>query len=92
MSPDGYQARIDLAVEAVLSPDLVGAPTVKSDEEIGQVGHDLAMAIWRSLNDLSDAMKKVGKEGVITVEEAKSLTSTRSRRSSNSTSAATFSP
>jgi len=49
------------------------------NEEIAQVGRFPLTAIPKS-KILADAMKKVGNEGVITVEEAKSLEPNSSRQ------------
>src|ERR1700749_276748 len=64
---------IDMAVEAA-RPDLVkNSKKVASNEEIPQAGAISANGDAEIGKFLSDAMKKVGNEGVITVEEAKSL-------------------
>ena len=75
MSPMDIKRGIDLAVEAVVADLVARSNKVKSDEEIGQVGTISANGDLEIGSMISDAMKKVGKEGVITVEEAKSLTS-----------------
>src|SRR5471030_2606140 len=73
MNPMDLKRGIDLAVEAVVA-DLVKNPKkVTSNEEIAQVGTISANGDSEVGKCLADAMKKVGNEGVITVEEAKSL-------------------
>ncbi|NQW52655.1 MAG: chaperonin GroEL, partial [Rhodospirillales bacterium] len=65
---------IDLAVTAVVADLVARSKKVKSEEEIGQVGTISANGDVEVGNMISAAMQKVGKEGVITVEEAKGLT------------------
>jgi len=64
---------IDLAVEAVVADLKKNSKNVTSNEEIAQVGTISANGDTEIGKFLADAMKKVGNEGVITVEEAKSL-------------------
>src|SRR5213075_1090321 len=64
---------IDLAVEAVLEDLKKNSKKVTSNEEIAQVGTISANGDAEIGRFLAEAMKKVGNEGVITVEEAKSL-------------------
>jgi chaperonin GroEL len=64
---------IDLAVEAVVADLQRNARKVTSNEEIAQVGTISANGDAEIGRILADAMTKVGKDGVITVEEAKSL-------------------
>jgi chaperonin GroEL len=64
---------IDLAVEAVVADLQKNSKKVTSNEEIAQVGTISANGDSEIGKFLADAMKKVGNEGVITVEEAKSL-------------------
>jgi chaperonin GroEL len=64
---------IDLAVEAVVEDLKKNSKKVTSNEEIAQVGTISANGDVEIGKFLADAMKKVGNEGVITVEEAKSL-------------------
>ena len=75
MNPMDLKRGIDMAVAAVVADLVSRANKVKSEEEIGQVGTISANGDLEVGTMISDAMKKVGKEGVITVEEAKSLTS-----------------
>ncbi|MBV9701521.1 MAG: chaperonin GroEL, partial [Methylobacteriaceae bacterium] len=73
MNPMDLKRGIDLAVEAVVA-DLKGhAKKVTNNEEIGQVGTLAANGDTEIGRFIAQAMQKVGNEGVITVEEAKSL-------------------
>ena len=73
MNPMDLKRGIDLAVAAVV--DEVGALSkkVKTGDEIAQVGTISANGDADVGALIAEAMDKVGKEGVITVEEAKSL-------------------
>jgi chaperonin GroEL len=73
MNPMDLRRGIDLAVEAVVNHLKTNSKKVTSNEEIAQVGTISANGDPEIGRFLSDAMKKVGNEGVITVEEAKSL-------------------
>src|ERR1700732_5452072 len=73
MNPMDLKRGIDLAVEAVVADLVKNSKKVTSNEEIAQVGTISANGDAEIGKFLSDAMKKVGNEGVITVEEAKSL-------------------
>jgi chaperonin GroEL len=64
---------IDLAVEAMVDELKKQARKVKSNDEIKQVGTISANGDEEVGAKLAEAMAKVGNEGVITVEEAKSL-------------------
>src|ERR1039458_7298559 len=68
MNPMDLKRGVDLAVEAI-----VEHLKANSNEEIAQVGTISANGDAEIGKFLADAMKKVGNEGVITVEEAKSL-------------------
>ena len=73
MNPMDLKRGVDLAVEAVVT-DLQGnSKKVTSNEEIAQVGTISANGDAEIGRFLAEAMKKVGNEGVITVEEAKRL-------------------
>jgi len=74
MNPMDLKRGIDLAVTAVVADLVARSKKVKSEEEIGQVGTISANGDTEVGNMISAAMQKVGKEGVITVEEAKGLT------------------
>ena len=73
MNPMDLKRGIDLAVEAVVADLKKNSKKVTSNEEIAQVGTISANGNSEIGKFLADAMKKVGNEGVITVEEAKSL-------------------
>src|SRR5499425_297245 len=73
MNPMDLKRGIDLAVEAVVEDLKKHSKAVTSNEEIAQVGTISANGDSEIGRFIADAMKKVGNEGVITVEEAKSL-------------------
>src|SRR3989454_671306 len=73
MNPMDLKRGIDLAVEAVVEDLKKNSKKVTSNEEIAQVGTISANGDAEIGRFIADAMKKVGNEGVITVEEAKSL-------------------
>src|SRR3979490_459437 len=73
MNPMDLKRGVDLAVEAVVEDLKKNSKKVTSNEEIAQVGTISANGDVEIGKFLADAMKKVGNEGVITVEEAKSL-------------------
>jgi chaperonin GroEL len=73
MNPMDLKRGIDLAVEVVVADLKKNSKKVTSNEEIAQVGTISANGDSEIGKFLADAMKKVGNEGVITVEEAKSL-------------------
>src|ERR1700686_5313725 len=73
MNPMDLKRGIDLAVEAVVADLQKNSKKVTSNQEIAQVGTISANGDAEIGQFLADAMKKVGNEGVITVEEAKSL-------------------
>jgi chaperonin GroEL len=73
MNPMDLKRGVDLAVAAVVSDLQKNSKKVTSNEEIAQVGTISANGDAEIGRFLADAMKKVGNEGVITVEEAKSL-------------------
>jgi chaperonin GroEL len=74
MNPMDLKRGIDLAVTAVVAELKSRSKKVKTEEEIGQVGTISANGETDIGDMISQAMQKVGKEGVITVEEAKGLT------------------
>ena len=75
MNPMDLKRGIDLAVDEVVKDIARQAKKVKSSEEIAQVG-TVAANGEKDIGDMiAKAMQKVGNEGVITVEEAKSLES-----------------
>jgi chaperonin GroEL len=67
----GVEAAVAAVVEHIKS---LSTPT-KGKDDIAQVGTISANGDTEIGNMIAEAMKKVGKEGVITVEEAKTLTS-----------------
>src|SRR5438132_862180 len=73
MNPMDLKRGVDLAVEAVVEHLKSNSKKVTSNEEIAQVGTISANGDAEIGRFLAEAMKKVGNEGVITVEEAKSL-------------------
>src|SRR2546430_10358624 len=73
MNPMDLKRGVDLAVTAIVADLQKHSKTVTSNEEIAQVGTISANGDAEIGRFLADAMKKVGNEGVITVEEAKSL-------------------
>src|SRR5213595_1594721 len=73
MNPMDLKRGVDLAVEAVVMDLRKNSKKVTSNEEIAQVGTISANGDAEIGRFIADAMKKVGNEGVITVEEAKSL-------------------
>ncbi len=73
MNPMDLKRGIDLAVEAVVKDLKAHAKKVTSNDEIAQVGTISANGDTEIGRFLAEAMHKVGNEGVITVEEAKSL-------------------
>jgi chaperonin GroEL len=73
MNPMDLKRGVDMAVEAVVADLQKNSKNVTSNEEIAQVGTISANGDAEIGRFIADAMKKVGNEGVITVEEAKSL-------------------
>src|ERR1700692_3839483 len=73
MNPMDLKRGVEKAVEAVVADLKKRSKKVKSNEEIGQVGTISANGDRTVGKMIAEAMAKVGNEGVITVEEAKSL-------------------
>ncbi len=73
MNPMDLKRGIDRAVEAIVKDLEANSKKVTSNDEIAQVGTISANGDAEIGRFLAEAMKKVGNEGVITVEEAKSL-------------------
>ncbi|MDF3074684.1 MAG: groL [Alphaproteobacteria bacterium] len=73
MNPMDLKRGIDIAVNAVVEDIKSRAKKVTTSEEIAQVGTISANGEKDIGAMIAEAMKKVGNEGVITVEEAKSL-------------------
>jgi chaperonin GroEL len=72
-SPMELKRGIDAAVEAVVGKLVTLATPTKDKSEIAQVGTISANNDATIGNIIAEAMEKVGKEGVITVEEAKAM-------------------
>ena len=73
MNPMDLKRGVDLAVDAVVTDLEKHAKKVTSNDEIAQIGTISANGDKEIGRFLAQAMQKVGNEGVITVEEAKSL-------------------
>lgn len=71
MNPMDLKRGIDLAVAAVVKDVQARSTKVKSSDEIAQVGTIAANGDATVGDMIAKAMEKVGNEGVITVEEAK---------------------
>ncbi|MGB3389520.1 MAG: chaperonin GroEL [Pseudaminobacter sp.] len=71
MNPMDLKRGIDKAVDAVVAELKVNARKVTKNDEIAQVGTISANGDAEIGRFLAEAMQKVGNEGVITVEEAK---------------------
>ncbi|MCR4524394.1 MULTISPECIES: chaperonin GroEL [Bosea] len=71
MNPMDLKRGIDLAVEAIVSDLKKNSKKVTSNAEVAQVGTISANGDSSVGEMISKAMQKVGNEGVITVEEAK---------------------
>src|SRR5712672_2826749 len=73
MNPMDLKRGIDIAVTAVLADIEKRSKKVGSSAEVAQVGTISSNGDKNIGKMIADAMQKVGNEGVITVEEAKSL-------------------
>ena len=73
MNPMDLKRGIDLAVDAVVQDLRSRSKKVAGQKEIAQVGTISANGEVEIGDMIAKAMERVGKEGVITVEEAKSL-------------------
>jgi len=73
MNPMDLKRGIDLAVEAIVEDLKSHAKKITNNDEIAQVGTISANGDQEIGRFLANAMQKVGNDGVITVEEAKSL-------------------
>jgi len=71
MNPMDLKRGIDIAVDAVVRELKTNARKITSNSEIAQVGTVSANGDSEIGRYLAEAMEKVGNEGVITVEEAK---------------------
>jgi chaperonin GroEL len=73
MNPMDLKRGVEKAVEAVVADLKKRSKKIKDNEEVAQVGTISANGDKTVGEMIAKAMDKVGKEGVITVEEAKSL-------------------
>ncbi|MEE9140225.1 MAG: chaperonin GroEL [Alphaproteobacteria bacterium] len=73
MNPMDLRRGIDLATKSVIEDMKKRSKKVSTSEEIAQVGTISANGEREIGEMIAEAMEKVGKEGVITVEEAKGL-------------------
>ena len=73
MNPMDLKRGIDLAIEAVVADIEKRAKKISTTDEVAQVGTISANGEAEIGAMIAKAMEKVGNEGVITVEEAKSL-------------------
>ena len=76
LNPMDLKRGIDLAVERTVKELSKIAKPTKDQKEIAQVGTISANSDETIGNIIAEAMEKVGKEGVITVEEAKGMETT----------------
>ena len=75
-NPAQVQKGIHLAVEAIVNELTKVSKKIESSKEVAQVGTSSANQDEQIGKLIADAMDKVGKDGVITVEEGKSLETT----------------
>jgi chaperonin GroEL len=75
-NPMAIKRGIDKAIEAAVAELAKMSKPTKDQKEIAQVGTISANSDETIGNIIAEAMSKVGKEGVITVEEAKSMETT----------------
>ncbi len=73
MNPMDLKRGIDVAVKVVVESIVKSSKKVSTSEEISQVGTISANGDKEIGEMIAEAMKRVGNEGVITVEEAKGL-------------------
>ena len=73
MNPMDLKRGVDLAVDSIVFELQKKSKVIKTDKEVSQVGTIASNGDAEVGKMISSAMQKVGKEGVITVEEAKSL-------------------
>jgi chaperonin GroEL len=73
MNPMDLKRGVDMAVDAIVKDIQKRSKKVSTNDEIAQVGTISANGDTEIGRMLAEAMRKVGNEGVITVEEAKSL-------------------
>jgi chaperonin GroEL len=75
-NPTQIQRGINLAVEAIVAELQKMSRKIENSKEVAQVGTSSANQDEQIGKMIADAMEKVGKDGVITVEEGKSLDTT----------------
>jgi chaperonin GroEL len=75
INPMGIKRGIDKAVEISVEEIRKSAKTIKDKEEIAQVASISANNDMEIGEEIAGAMEKVGKDGVITVEESKTIES-----------------
>jgi len=73
MNPMDLKRGVDLAAQAAVKDLETRSKTITTSDEVAQVGTISANGDKQVGDDIAQAMQKVGNEGVITVEEAKSL-------------------
>src|ERR1700747_689411 len=73
LNPMDLKRGVDLAVDAIVADLKKNSKKVTSNDEIAQIGTISANGDHFIGQEIAKAMQKVGNEGVITVEEAKSL-------------------
>ncbi|MBO6755200.1 MAG: chaperonin GroEL [Roseibium sp.] len=73
MNPMDLKRGVDLAAAEAVKALEAASKTITTSEEVAQVGTISANGDEQVGKDIAEAMQKVGNEGVITVEEAKSL-------------------
>src|SRR5207244_12288710 len=73
MNPMDLKRGIDRAIEVLVEDIETNSKKITSNDEVAQVATISANGDAEIGRFLADAMKKVGNDGVITVEEAKSL-------------------
>src|SRR6056300_800000 len=73
LNPMDLKRGMETAADAIVKELQKNSKPVKSDKEVQQVGTIASNGDTEVGQMISEAMQKVGKEGVITVEEAKSL-------------------
>ena len=73
MNPMDLKRGVDMAAAEAVKSLEAASKTITTSEEVAQVGTISANGDAQVGEDIAEAMQKVGNEGVITVEEAKSL-------------------
>jgi len=73
MNPMDLKRGVDMAVEAVVESLVSRSKKISTSDEVAQVGTISANGEEEIGKMIAEAMERVGNEGVITVEEAKSL-------------------